>query len=219
MHSYLNAIYKYGHLYDRETGKRILLKDDVELAVVIQSRLDDIYLIDPKNDPNDEGNKPRSVEELSTQVYSEGFDEVRQLKGRGEYLYFVIKAGDKNEQGRRPYECCFRVQLLEELYMVWKGPSTLDGDFYSSEGRTRSCSCVVDKLEYGELETRYFEPVYGSSLSDVYTLTYEMYFARYGRSGPNIYKHLLLYVRQHGHPFMQIRRRILSASINFGNGQ
>ena len=214
MQTYLNAIHKYGHLYDRETGKRILLKDDVELVVVIESRHNNLHTVDPKNDPDDEGNKPRLIEELKSEMDSEDFYQVRKLKDRDDYLYFVIKAGEKNEQGRRSYECCFRVKLLEESYMVWKGPSVVDGEFYSSDSRTRSCSCVVDKLEYGN--TRYFEPVYGSSLSDVYTLTYEIYFARYGRSGPNVYKHLLLYVRQPGQPFMQIRRRILSASINFG---
>lgn len=213
MHTYLNAIFKYGHLYDRETGKRILIKDDVELAIVIQSRQSDLYTVDPKNDPEDEGNKPRSTEELEAQVMSEGFHKVRKLKGRGDYLYFVIKAGDKNEQGRRPYECCFRVKLLEELYMVWKSPTQEDGEFYHKD--YRSCSCVVDELVYGELAKKYFEPIYGSSLSDVYTLTYEMYFARYGRSGPNIYKHLLLSPYQTGQPFMQIRKRIYSESLNF----
>ena len=59
MNTYINAIYKYGHLYDRETGKRILLKESVELALVIQSRQADLYVVDPKNDPNDEGNKAR----------------------------------------------------------------------------------------------------------------------------------------------------------------
>ena len=148
---------------------------------------------------------------------AEGYHEVRKLKDRGDYLYFAIKAGDKNEQGRKPYECCFRVQLLEELYMVWKSPNDTDGDFYLCDNR--SCSCVMDKLEYGELESRYLEPIYGSSLSDVYTLTYEMYFARYGRSGPNIYKHLLLHPGQSGQPFMHIRKRKLGIPLSFNDGQ
>jgi len=205
MHTYINAIYKYGHLYDRETGKRILLKDNAELALVVESRQKDLYTVDPKNDPDDEGNKPRPIETLTELIDAEGFHHVQKLKDRGEHLYFVIKAGDKNEQGRRSYECCFRVTLLEELYMVWKHAGETDGEFYFRDNR--GCSCVVDKLVYGELDEKYFEPIYGSSLNDVYTLTYEMYFARFGRSSANIYKILTEEPRGKSQPFMSLRRR------------
>lgn len=181
-----NAIYKYGHLYDAETGQRILLKENSEIALVIQSFERDIYAVDPKNDPNDEGNLPRSVEDLKALVESEQYHHFEKVLDRNQHLYLKIKAGDKDEQGKRRYDCCFRVTLLEELYMIWKAPGTKIGEFFLKHNR--SCSCVVDALIYGELDKHFFEPIYGSSLSDVYTLTYEMYFSRFGRSGVNIYK-------------------------------
>lgn len=202
-----NAVYKYGHLYDRDTNKRLLLKDDIKLVVVIDSEETDLYRVDPKNNPDDEGNQPRSAEKILEQIKDEHYNRVEKVANRGEYLYFTIKAGERDEQKRRSFNCCFRVQLLEELYMVWKTASVNElGEFFSKDNQ--SCSCVVDQLEYGEIDGRYFERVYGSSLSDVRTLTYEMYFSRFGRSGVNIYKVLLSQPNERGEPFMGIRERL-----------
>jgi hypothetical protein len=183
-----NAIYKYGHLFDKESGKRILLKENAELAIVIESEEKNLYKIDPKNNPKDDGNVPRTSEGLLEIIKAENYYHSEKILSVNQHIYFIIKAGEKDEQGKRPFTCCFRITLLEDLFMVWKDKDTKLGEFFYKD--RRSCSCVVDKIEFGELEGLYFEPIYGSSLSDVYTLTFEMYFSRFGRSGVNIYKYL-----------------------------
>ena len=200
-----NAVYKYGHLYDQETGQRLLLKDNVELTVVIHSKKDDLYTIDPKNNPNDTGNKPRPRELLWELLMNENYHEVHKIMGCGDYLYFNIKTREKNVDRHFTYNCCFRVQLLEDLYLVFKSPKEKLGEFFIKN--YHSCSCVVDQLVYGELEKKFLEPIYGSSLSDAYTLTNEMYFSRFGRSGVNIYKYLTFEPGEVGEPFMQVRQR------------
>ena len=207
-----NAVYKYGHLYDRTTGKRLLLKDNVDLTVVIHSEKDDLFTVDPKNNPDDTGNKPRSRENLWELLMNESYDEVHKIMGCGDYLYFTIRAGEKNADQRYAYNCCFRVQLLEDLYLVFKTPKDEMGEFFIKN--YHSCSCVVDHLMSGELEEKLVEPIYGSSLSDAYTLTYEMYFSRFGRSGVNIYKYLTFQPGELGEPFMQMRKRTILTQNN-----
>lgn len=199
-----NSIYKYGHLYDKETGKRILIKENAEIALVIESDEKSLYKIDPMNNPNDEGNKPRRPSDLLAQIQAERFFHYEKILSANEHLFFVIKAGEKDENGKRPFACCFQVTLLEDLYMVWKDDKTEIGEFFNKDNR--SCSCIVDRLMYGEIEEQYFEPIYGSSLSDVYTLTYEMYFSRFGRSGVNIYKYLQFTPDSSPKQFEEIRR-------------
>ena len=200
-----NAIYKYGHLYDRKTGKRILLREDAELALVIPSEHDDLFTVDPMNQPNADRNRPRTQQALQEQIADERYHEVRKIMDRGQHLYFTIKAGQQDENRRHRFVCCFRVELLEELYLVFKSSTDTLGEFFIKNNH--SCSCVVDKVVYGELDEFYFEPIYGSWLNDAYTLTYEMYFSRYGRCGVNIYKQLTFRPHQAGEPFMELRKK------------
>jgi len=82
-----NTIYKYGFLYNKDTGKRILLAEGSELTITVDA--DDVL----KTDPYNEANVSITTEERLALLKKKGFKEAFKLKGKGELLYLEISAG------------------------------------------------------------------------------------------------------------------------------
>jgi len=169
----IDGIYKYGNLYNRETGKRILIEDTTEISIVLnESRL---LAEDPNNKPHDNLNE----EEKKQAVFKNLGPIVSnwRLFESGKILYFDISAGVRKTERNDFIYRKFQVRLTEDLYIYNKR----DGVEYA---RFFDCNCVVE-ASFPKLD--YFEPVYAKSLNDAYTKTYELYFAMYGKSTCNAF--------------------------------
>lgn len=169
----IDAIYKFGNLYDRKTRKRILIKDGREISIVLN---------DGDLSPDDPNIKQQPVLLNSMQKRQEIFNHLGNTKkwklfDSGKLLYFQITAGIKRDYGIEPVHCKFQVRLLEDLYIYNKRNEVKYARFYD-------CHCHVEKCL---TEFDYFEDLNATSLNDAYTKTYELYFAMFGKSTCNAF--------------------------------
>ena len=164
-----NTIYKYGFLYNKDTGKRILLAEGSELTITVDA--DDVL----KTDPYNEANVSITTEERLALLKKKGFKEAFKLKGKGELLYFEISAGSKSKKIEK-VKCLFVVQLEESLLGARKDV-TKDFDLVD-------CHCTV--IECTSQNLAFFEPIHAYSLNDAYSKTYDFYFRLYGKQAANV---------------------------------
>jgi hypothetical protein len=176
----LDAEYRYGKLYNVETGKRILIAEDAKVMVIVKEG--DILEKDPYNHYIEPPKKEKIEKELEEKKKANKCFRYELIAERGSYLKFQIKAGKANKDGKYFIERTFKVKLLAELYMVQKK----EGD---SNGVVYPACCVVESVE-GELPR--FEPIYAYSLNDAYMKTYDFYFALFGKPTTNIYNNYFL---------------------------
>jgi uncharacterized pyridoxamine 5'-phosphate oxidase family protein len=155
--------YTNGHFYDRETGKRIALRDDIEVNIAS----DDTNFVSAKP----AGNKPNYIlnaEEKLNEVASD--PKVRLFKkvfDAGKVLYFCILKKD----------AWFKVELLEDLYLF------LNKKTKKKEGNLYSCACVVRENINNKIS--FFEEVHATSLNELYKSTYVHYFGNFGNPACN----------------------------------
>ncbi|CAD5257287.1 MULTISPECIES: hypothetical protein [unclassified Imperialibacter] len=164
-----NAIYKYGFLYSKDTGKRILLAEGSELTITVNPQ--DVLKADPYN----EVNFPMVTEKRLALLKDKGFKEALKLKDKGEVLHFAISAGSKSKKTDK-VKCMFAVQLHETLFGARKEP-TKDFDLVD-------CHCTV--VDCTSRNLPFFEPIHAYSLNDAYSKTYDFYFRLYGKQAANV---------------------------------
>ena len=169
-----NAKYKYGFLYDVETGKRILLAEGSQLTVTIAEN--DVLKQDPYNSSNAIIKKDRILTDLKLK----GFKEAILLKKEGESLFFEISAGFRSK-ALEPIKCIFELKLQEDLLGARKFS---DKDYDLIECHCVVITCISDNLEF-------FEPIYAYSLNDAYSKTYDFYFRLYGKQAANVKERMM----------------------------
>jgi uncharacterized pyridoxamine 5'-phosphate oxidase family protein len=158
-----NLKYINGHFYDKDTGKRIALKDNIEVSIAS----DDKNFVPTKP----AGNKPEYILNPDEKLIEVSSDpKVKQSKkvfDAGKILYFCIPK--KN--------AWFKAELLEDLYLF------LSKKTKKKEGKLYSCACVVraninDKISF-------FEEIHATSLNELYKSTYVHYFGNFGNPACN----------------------------------
>lgn len=168
----IEAIFKFGNLYDKATRKRILIEDGCEVTISLSP--DNILAEDPNLRPE----KILDLEEKRKEVYDFiSKERCWKVFNSGETLYFYISAGIRRKDLVEPIRCIFQVKLLEDLYIYNKKSEPKDCRFFD-------CVCLVEKCL---TNFEFFEPIYAKSLNDAYTKTYELYFAMFGKSTCNAF--------------------------------
>lgn len=175
----IQAIYKFGNLYDKNTKKRILIEDGSEISVTIQPQ----HLL--SQDPNLKPEKLLNATEKEAEVNAKiGKEKHWKLFNSGEKLYFEISAGIKKSTTKNEgFRGVFQVKLLEDLYIFNKKSDVKYARFFK-------CHCLVESCLNG---FEYFEPIYTTSLNDTYTKTYELYFSMFGKSTCNAFNEFSQY--------------------------
>ncbi len=174
----IEAIYKYGRLYDAKTKKRILPKDGVKLEISGQEQ--DFLKIDPKLGTH--GTLKSSVE-LAKEVYEKYKNEDAntgmaywKLFSEDDVLYFKIGIKISETSKKKDY-LIFRLRFLEDLYLRKRGSTKL-GELYE-------CQCVIEHC-YNDFE--FFEKLYAKSLNDARTKIHELYFSLVANPAANVFK-------------------------------
>lgn len=168
----IEAIYKFGNLYDKDTKKRILIEDGASITVKLTPK--DILLQDPNLKPDQLLSTEKKEEEVIASIKNEPYWKVLSADTS---LYFKISAGIKRNEKTEAIECLFKVRLLEDLYIYNKKKEAKYARFFN-------CHCIVESC-LSNFE--FFEPIYATSLNDAYTKTYELYFAMFGKSTCNAF--------------------------------
>lgn len=170
------AEYRYGKLYDKKTGKRILIAEDANVTIVVNNT--DILDKDIFN----HAFQTRSKEAIEEEIKEYKYYRYWLFASRGSLLRFQIKAGKTGRGKTKVINRNFNLRILSELYMVQKKENDIKGVVYPT-------TCVVESVEGGLAN---FEPIYAYSLNDAYMKTYDFYFALYGKPTTNIYSNFQL---------------------------
>ena len=200
----INAIYKHRHLYNNETGKRIILEENSEITITIQDN--SMLREDPYNPPH---KICRSREQIIKELEAK-YGYVKLFLEKGSKLWFRVNAGEKvrknktakkSEDGSTPESFInnkdaylFEIELEEDLFWVAKDNG---GASVVSE-----CACTVVREYYNHL--RFFESIYAPSLNKAYTNTYEFYFPMYATATASIYERISL--NKNGNDLLRIHR-------------
>jgi hypothetical protein len=174
----IDAIYKFGNLYDRKTRRRVLMEDGAQIAVVINEN--DLLNEDPNLKPENLLNSADKKDAVS--LFISGKGKSWKLLDANQILYFEISAGIKKKTKTEHFNFIFEFKLLEDLYIYNKKSEPNGARFYDCHGIVEKCTPVFD----------YFEAIYAKSLNDAYTKTYELYFAMFGKSTANSFDRFFL---------------------------
>jgi hypothetical protein len=189
----INAIYKHRHLYNLDTGKRIILDENSLVSITVME--DSLLKDDPYNPPD---KILRSREQLIAEIEKE-HKYFKLFREKDSKLWFRVNAGErvkKNKASRILSEIeeqelfinnrdayLFEIDLQEDLFWVCN-----DLDFNNSA--VYKCACTVVKECYNHL--RFFEPIYAPTLNQAYSRTYEFYFPLYGSATTSIYNTIIV---------------------------
>lgn len=171
----IDAVYKFGNLYDRVSKKRILIDDGAEISIVLNSN--DLLAEDPNLKPKKFHSAKEKQDEVNQFIIKEGEGKYWKLFDRDKLLFFKISAGVKRKIKTEQIHCLFQLRLLEDLYIYNKKADPKYARFFD-------CHCLIEKC-LSDFE--FFEPIYATSLNDAYTKTYELYFAMFGKSTCNAF--------------------------------
>lgn len=180
----IKAIFRFGHFYDPQTHKRILIREGAEAGLVLEGG-------DQRGLPVEYPGKMRDAKALFQELKDDPtVHGAWRVKSKGERLYFRFeiefkKEGDEFggrreslaglEKGKIRYvSYLFEVELLEDLY------------FYLTAGKKMQiydCACKLSRQIKGDIG-ELFEPLFAHSLTEIYRNTVVHYFA-YKRSGSN----------------------------------
>ena len=176
----LKAIYKFGRLYDNETKKRIIIKDDTHVNV----ELSETALLD--SDPNLGKHKQlKKNVDLAKEIYHKYRNDKHntsywKILEAKDFLYFQIGIKDEITSKKKDY-LTFRLQLLEDLYLRKKETQKL--------GELNDCQCVIDQC-YSDFP--FFEKVYAKSLNEARTRIHELYFSLVANPAANAFREYYL---------------------------
>jgi len=169
----INVKYKYGHLWDIESGQRIVLRENAKFSISI-----DNSDIDYQDFINHENRGLSSSEQERLIKSMDHFENFEKILKKGDMLYFDIKLNLKNDAQER-IECEFELILLEDLYIYTKN------NWKEKEPKLFNCACIVQKETTNHLE--FFEPINAFSINNAYEKTFTHYFANHGSPTCNVY--------------------------------
>lgn len=182
----LEVIYKYGHFYDKKTGRRLIVKDETELAIVLPDN-NQLLEHDPLNLPQ----RPREAAELEEQMRGlKGFKRFKKILNKGANLSFVITSAIMTSDVTKRYTIEFGLILMEDLY-IYETTKVLLSQSY----------CVVDKVLKGHLP--YFEPMHAYSLNEAHHKTFVHFFNKRGHGTANAFDKYFL---PNGQPLSTLRK-------------
>lgn len=170
--------YKFGHLYDQKTGKRILIEDGAKVVIVIEEN----SLL--KEDVSISGFQPYEIlnsDNKLKQVENKCLGDNRpywKIKNAHEYLFFKIQGYIPKRDKKENFVLDFRLKLLEDLYITNKRKDPKWASLFD-------CKCVIDHCYNNDFN--YFEPVYGTSLNKARTKLHELYFSRVANPASNAF--------------------------------
>ena len=159
----INLIYENGHFYNTANNKRVLFKEGKEFCIVSDKN---DFIAAPQA-----GRLPKvilSSDELLNKIKTTpAIIDFHKICERNDVLFFYIHID-------RSYS--FRVVLSEDLYLVKTG---------NVRSEYKLFDCQAQTVENTENYIRFFEPVYGKSLSDLRKCTYVHYFGNKGNPSAN----------------------------------
>ncbi|NGF56178.1 hypothetical protein G5B35_19080 [Parapusillimonas sp. SGNA-6] len=108
----IDAIYKFGNLYDKATKRRIIINDGAEVSITLQSS-NDLLSEDPKLPQK----APLNAKEKEDAVIAFCQKQQEQTKywklfKKRKHLYFEISASVKSRDGMEPFHYIFEPKLL-----------------------------------------------------------------------------------------------------------
>src|SRR6218665_1836832 len=107
----IDAIYKFGNLYDKATRKRVLIEDGSKIAVVVNSA----NLLE--EDPNIKPEKLLTPIQMAEAAKAHaGANRYWKVFDAGKVLYFFVSGGVNRKHEKENIQCLFQVKLLEDLY-------------------------------------------------------------------------------------------------------
>lgn len=175
----IEAVYCFGNLYDKKTKKRILIKGDAELVIVLNEA--DQLAKDEKLDSSGKS-KPKSSKDKYQELIEKYQDHTPfwKIMKAGDSLYYQINAFRKGEKSAKDRELRFRLTLLEDLYIY-----NIDKNQTPEKAMLCDCECVIDKCMSDNFE--FFEPVYGASLNKARTKNHQLYFSLVANPAANVF--------------------------------
>lgn len=173
----IDAIYKFGHLYNRETRKRILIEDGTEVSIVLnpENILNEDLSITQKDKPLDSKSKAQELHDKYGEKTPYWL-----IRRAGESLFFRIKGFVPKRDGNEAFLLEFRMELLEDLYIYNKKKDRPE------MAQLFPCKCAIFECLTDNFE--FFEPVYGNSLNKARTKLHELYFSRVVNPASNAFR-------------------------------
>lgn len=176
----LNAVYRFGNYYDRETKKRILIEDGAIVKLKLSET--DILEADPNLVPTKFADAKLKFDECQSFYWENPDARFWKLYETGQIFFFELTAGIRKRNQTEYFKFGFQLQLLEDLYLYNRKNEPDKARFFD-------CHCIVEKCL---TEFEFFEPVYAKSMNDALTKTYELYFSMFGKSTANAFDRLYL---------------------------
>ncbi|MGB3465240.1 MAG: hypothetical protein WBA74_08220 [Cyclobacteriaceae bacterium] len=173
----IRAISKFGRLYNEETKRRIIIKENA--SILLEVGEEDIQEEDPNLNIEHE---VYSSDQLARKIYKElGLTNMDfwLLKPKDSFFFFKINGKLTEMDGReRRFSLEFRLQILEDLYLKHQ-PSN------KQPPNLCDCYCVIDHC-YSEFQ--FFEPIYAKSLNEARTRIHALYFSVVANPAANVFR-------------------------------
>jgi len=162
-----NIKHTNGVFFDIESGKQIKLKN----GTFIVSGKDDLFI---ENDVSEAKNELSDDSLFHYQLQASKGNKVVQIAEKGQFFAFRMGLGKKAAMNENQYG--FIAQLKEDLYI------------YSKDQKNwRLCRSLVVLKEcfFGEIE--YFHELESNSLNELYSITFNTFFAAKGSGTANVF--------------------------------
>lgn len=167
-------VYLNGHFYDQFTRERVALADNQPYVVV--GEVGHFRANTPIGIKVSEPLPELEIEaSLLLKIFDGKIKRYHLLLEAGNKLYFQIRCSVEGSANFGDF--LFEVELLEALFAYL--PTGKAG-----YPRVFDCACQIVNM-VGDNQLKYFEPVYGKSLNDLYKSTYVHYFWNLGNPASN----------------------------------
>jgi hypothetical protein len=168
----LNVIHQNGLLFNQESGKRLILKEQCEYVITASS--DAFEEVDSLNKSSE---NLKDSKEMKKYIESQfRYSDIHLLYEVGQRFMFRVGLG-KTKTGDKDKVYFFVCRILEDLYAYRKLGSKFP--------RLCNCHCVVDLCVSENLD--HFEPVFGESLNEVSSNTITLHFNLKRSSALNVF--------------------------------
>lgn len=168
----LNVIHQNGLLFNQESGKRLILKEQCEYVITASS--DAFEEVDSLNKSFENLKDSKAMMAFVQSSYNNST--IRKLFSSGQQFIFRVGLGKvKKDDEAKVY--LFSCRLLEDLYAYRKQGSNFP--------RLCDCHCVVESCISKNLD--HFEPVFGESLNQASANAITHYFSLKRSSAINVF--------------------------------
>lgn len=179
-----SVVYKGGHFFEKDSNKKLYLKDNVEFLLVSNTECFEVN--DPNNkEPEKQLNSEEKEEYVKQYCRRKGKFYIKVANANQEFV-FRVNLGKKIQEG---ISFIFKIELLEDLYAYLVNPD-------ENRWRLLDCLCHVNKC----LSNNYDVGVglYADSLNDAYSKVVTTYFANKRKSSANVHIEMVLYYENEG---------------------